>query len=48
LNFSEKEKIEIKQRLKNQIARFIWKSSGFYQSVSYTDDVIKKALEVIQ
>lgn len=48
LNFSEKEKIEIKQRLKNQIARFIWKSSGFYQAVSYTDDVIKKALEVIQ
>lgn len=44
--FTDKEKREIKQRIKNQLARFLWNSNGYYQSVSYTDNFIKKALEL--
>lgn len=46
LKFTDKEKVEIKQKIKNQLARFLWKSNGYYQSVATSDNIIKKALEI--
>ncbi len=44
-NMTEKDKEIIRQRLKALLARYRWRSEGFYQVMNHDDPVIKKALE---
>lgn len=45
LNDPEKEKLQI--RMKGLLARYKWRSNGYYQVINADDPVIKKALETI-
>lgn len=45
---SLKEKDLIQQRLKALLARYKWRSDGFYQVLNNDDPVIKKALELVK
>lgn len=44
---SAKEKSGLSIQIKSYIARLIWRSEGFYESMNSTDEGIKKALEII-
>jgi carboxyl-terminal processing protease len=44
-NVSTKDKDSIEKRLKAYLARFRWRTSGFYQVLNSDDKVIQKALE---
>ncbi|HLG38806.1 MAG TPA: S41 family peptidase [Chitinophagaceae bacterium] len=46
-NFSEQQKQSLKRRLEAYLARFKWRSNGFYQVLNEDDAMMKKALEVI-
>ncbi|HEY6062553.1 MAG TPA: S41 family peptidase [Chitinophagaceae bacterium] len=46
INVKEKELIQ--QRLKALLARYRWRSDGFYQVLNSDDPVIKKALELVK
>ncbi|MDQ3845847.1 MAG: S41 family peptidase, partial [Bacteroidota bacterium] len=43
----EKDKKAIQDRIKAYLARFKWRTQGFYQVLNTSDDVVKKALEVV-
>jgi carboxyl-terminal processing protease len=45
---SSQEKELVEQRLKALLARFRWRSSGFYQVLNTNDPVVKRALENIE
>ena len=47
-NISLKEKEGITLRIKSSIAREMWRSEGFYETMNMDDDGIKKAISVIQ
>jgi carboxyl-terminal processing protease len=46
--FSEKEKDLIRQRLKALLARYRWRSDGFYQVLNNDDPAFRKALELVK
>lgn len=46
--FNEKEKDLIQQRLKALLARYRWRSNGFYQVLNNNDPAVKKALELVK
>ena len=48
IKISGKEKEIIQQRLKALLARYRWRSEGFYQVLNNDDPVIKKALELVK
>ncbi|CAL1519968.1 S41 family peptidase [Chitinophaga sp. MM2321] len=39
---------EIRTRLKAMLARQLWRTEGFYETVNATDPMVKKALEVLE
>ncbi|MBD0350259.1 MAG: carboxyl-terminal protease, partial [Flavisolibacter sp.] len=43
----EKDKRAIQDRIKAYLARFKWRTQGFYQVLNTSDDVVKKALEIV-
>ena len=47
-NVSLKDKGSIEKRLKAYLARFRWRTSGFYQVLNSDDKVVQTALEVLQ
>jgi carboxyl-terminal processing protease len=47
-SFTGKEKEIIMQRLKALLARYKWRSEGFYQVLNNDDPAIKKALELVK
>ena len=46
-SITEKEKELLLQRLKASLARYKWRSTGFFQVMNNEDIVVKKALEII-
>jgi carboxyl-terminal processing protease len=47
-NISPKEKAAITLRIKSSIAREIWRSEGFYETMNTGDDGINKALNILK
>ncbi len=45
---STKAKEEINNRIKASIARQVWRSEGFYETMNTKDDTIKKAMEILK
>lgn len=43
----EKDKKEVQDRIKAFLARFQWRTQGFYEVANTSDDIVQKALEVI-
>ncbi|MBA2328345.1 MAG: carboxyl-terminal protease, partial [Flavisolibacter sp.] len=43
----EKDKKEVQDRIKAFLARFLWRTQGFYEVANTSDDIVQKALEVI-
>lgn len=46
-NINDKEKKDINDNLKSFIARQLWHKEGFYEAMNMTDEMIKKALEIL-
>ncbi len=46
-SISEEDKLDLKQRLKALLARYKWRSPGFFQVLNADDAMFKKALETI-
>jgi len=46
-NISAKDKQGIKERLKAYLARYKWRTEGFYEVINLKDDAVKKAIEVL-
>ena len=46
-SISEREKKLLQQRLKATLARYKWRSTGFFQVLNNEDIVVKKAMEII-
>jgi carboxyl-terminal processing protease len=44
---SEADKNYLKKRIKAQLARYRWRTEGYYEVLNSSDPVIKKALEVL-
>ncbi|MEN9569726.1 MAG: hypothetical protein RL172_957 [Bacteroidota bacterium] len=44
---SAREKEQLSQRIRSSVARQVWRSQGYYQSINLIDDMIKKAREVL-
>jgi carboxyl-terminal processing protease len=38
----------VKERIRQALARQIWRMSGFYEAINQKDEMVKKALEVLQ
>lgn len=45
---SERDKVEIKEQMKAYLARFRWRTQGFYEVSTQYDDMVGKAREVIK
>jgi carboxyl-terminal processing protease len=43
----EKDKKEVQDRIKAFLARFQWRTQGFYEVANTSDEIVKRALEVI-
>src|SRR6266496_381062 len=46
-NISVRDQQGIKERLKAYLARYKWRNEGFYEVLNMNDDMVKKALEVL-
>jgi len=46
-NISAKDQLGIKERLKAYLARYKWRTEGFYEVLNMNDEAVKKALEVV-
>lgn len=44
----ETDKLSLEKRLKANLARFRWRSEGYYEVLNTDDPVIKKAIEVLE
>jgi len=47
-NIPEGDQVGIKQRLKAYLARYKWRTEGFYEILNMDDNAVKKALEVLK
>jgi carboxyl-terminal processing protease len=45
---SDKDKIDVERRLKAYLARFIWRTEGFYEVLNQDDPVVEKAIQAIE
>jgi carboxyl-terminal processing protease len=46
-NISAKDQLGIKERLKAYLARYKWRTEGFYEVLNMNDEAVKRALEVL-
>jgi carboxyl-terminal processing protease len=46
-NIPDRDQAGIKERLKAYLARYKWRSEGFYEVLNQNDDAVKKAIDVL-